>query len=137
MSSPLHSRTYGVLPDGRTVDAWTLTGRGGLVLEAITLGGIVTRLLAPDRNGKLDDMVLGFNNLESYVAGHPYFGAITGRVAGRTAGAAFKLEGQTYRLAGNQPPNHIHGGLVGFDKRIWSAVPVDRADGAPSLRLSY
>ena len=137
MSSPLHSRTYGVLPDGRKVDAWTFTGKGGLSLEAITLGGIVTRLLAPGRDGKLDDVVLGFNDLESYVAGHPFFGAIVGRVAGRIAGAAFSLDGQTYRLASNESPNHLHGGLVGFDKRIWNAVPVDRADGAPSLRLSY
>jgi aldose 1-epimerase len=119
------------------VEAWTLTGRGGLVLEAITYGGIVTRLLAPDRNGNAGDVVLGFNDLDSYLGGHPYFGAITGRVAGRISGAAFTLDGNTYRLARNDPPNHLHGGVEGFDKRLWSAAPVDREDGAPSLRLSY
>jgi len=137
MTSPISSRMYGVLPDGRTVEAWTLTGRRGLVLEVITLGGIVTRLYAPRRDGRLDDVVLGFSNLESYVAGHPYFGAITGRVAGRISDAAFTLDGRTYQLARNEPPNHLHGGLVGFDKRLWDASPVSRGDNAPSLRLTY
>jgi len=137
MASPISSRTFGVLPAGQPVEAWTLTGRGGMVLEAITYGGIVTRLLAPDRNGSTGDVVLGFNDLDSYLGGHPYFGAITGRVAGRIADAAFTLDGSTYRLAQNDPPNHLHGGVEGFDKRLWSAAPVDREDGAPSLRLSY
>jgi aldose 1-epimerase len=137
MASPLSSRKFGILADGRKVDAWTLTGRGGLVVEAITFGGIVTRLLAPGSDGKLADVVLGFDNLESYVAGHPYFGAIVGRVAGRIAGAAFRLDGHTYQLAPNEAPNHLHGGLAGFDKRLWEATPVERADGAPSLRLYY
>jgi aldose 1-epimerase len=126
-----------VLPAGQTVEAWTLTGRGGLELEAITYGGIVTRLLAPDRNGNAGDVVLGFNDLDSYLAGHPYFGAITGRVAGRISDAAFTLDGNTYRLARNDPPNHLHGGVEGFDKRLWSAAPVDHEDGAPSLRFRY
>jgi aldose 1-epimerase len=126
-----------MLPAGQAVEVWTLAGGGGLVLEAITYGGIVTRLLAPDRNGNADDVVLGFNDLDSYLGGHPYFGAITGRVAGRIADAAFTLDGETYRLARNDPPNHLHGGIEGFDKRLWKATPVDREDGAPSLRLSY
>lgn len=117
--------------------AWTLTGRAGLVLEAITLGGIVTRLLAPGNGGTLADVVLGFNDLASYLAPHPYFGAIAGRVAGRTANAEFTLDGRTYRLPRNEPPHHLHGGLVGFDKRLWHATSVERTDGAPSLRLSY
>jgi len=137
MASPISSRTFGVLPTGQRVDAWTLIGRGGLELEAITYGGIVTRLLAPDCDGNEGDVVLGFNDLDSYLGGHPYFGAITGRVAGRIAGAAFTLDGNTYQLVRNEPPNHLHGGIEGFDKRLWHAVPVDREDGAPSLRLSY
>lgn len=135
--SAISSRRFGSVPDGGTVDAWTLRGRGGLVLEAITYGGIVTRVLAPGRDGKLDDVVLGFGDLDTYLAGHPYFGAITGRVAGRITNAAFTLDGKIYQLARNDPPNHLHGGVCGFDKRIWDAAPVDRADGAPSLRLSY
>lgn len=137
MASPISSRIFGVLPSGQKVEAWTLTGRGGLVLEAMTYGGIVTRLLAPARDGSVGDVVLGFNDLDSYLGGHPYFGAITGRVAGRIANATFKLDGDTYRLARNDPPNHLHGGVTGFDKRLWIAAPVDREDGAPSLRLTY
>ena len=137
MASPISSRIFGVLPAGQTVEAWTLTGRGGLVLEAITYGGIVTRLLAPAHDGRAVDVVLGFNDFDSYLGGHPYFGAITGRVAGRIANAAFTLDGDTYWLARNDPPHHLHGGLTGFDKRLWSAAPVHREDGAPSLRLKY
>ncbi len=137
MASPISSRTFGILPAGQTVEAWTLTGRGGLVVEAITYGGIVTRILTPDRNGGAGDVVLGFNDLDSYLSGHPYFGAITGRVAGRISDATFTLDGTTYRLARNDPPNHLHGGVEGFDKRLWNATPIDREDGAPSLRLSY
>lgn len=137
MASPISSRIFGVLPTGQTVEAWTLTGRGGLVVEAITYGGIVIRLLAPDRDGRLDDVVLGFADLDSYLAGHPYFGAITGRVAGRITGAAFTLDGHTYQLAHNEPPHHLHGGVEGFDKRLWRATPIDRGGGTPSLRLSY
>jgi aldose 1-epimerase len=137
MASPISSRIFGVLPGGQTVEAWTLSGRNGLELEAITYGGIVTQLLAPDCNGNAGDVVLGFNDLDSYLNGHPYFGAITGRVAGRISNAAFTLDGNTYQLARNDPPNHLHGGIKGFDKRLWHASRVNRADGAPSLRLSY
>jgi aldose 1-epimerase len=114
-----------------------MTGSGGLELEVITYGGIVTRLLAPDRDGRLADVVLGLSDLESYLAGHPYFGAITGRVAGRITGGRFTLDGKTYELARNQVPNHLHGGLEGFDKKIWTAAPMDAPDGGSSLRLSY
>jgi aldose 1-epimerase len=119
------------------VEAWTLAVPSGLTVEVITYGGIVTRLLVPDRHGVMGDVVLGGRDLGSYLAGHPYFGAITGRVAGRISGAAFRLEGKTYQLAQNDPPNHLHGGVEGFDKKLWKATPVDRADGAPSLRLEY
>lgn len=119
------------------MEAWTLTGRGGLVLEVITLGGIVTRMLVPGRDDLLVDVVLGFDELESYVAGHPYFGAIIGRVAGRISGAFFRLDDQSYRLADNDGPNQLHGGVRGFDKRIWSATSVTRPGGDPSLRLCY
>jgi aldose 1-epimerase len=137
MASQISSRTYSVLPSGQEVDAWTLTGRGGLVLEVITLGGIVTRMLAPGRNERTDDVVLGFNDLDSYAAGHPYFGAITGRVAGRITNATFAIDGTTSKLSANDPPNHLHGGLCGFDKRVWNASPVERRDSAPSLQLEY
>lgn len=102
----------------------------------MTYGGIVTRLLAPDREGHLADVVLGLSNLDSYLAGHPHFGAITGRVAGRITGARFTLDGKTYELARNQAPNHLHGGIEGFDKKIWTATPIAGPDGGCSLRLT-
>lgn len=133
----LSARPFGFLPGGEAVEAWTLTSAGGLVVEALTYGGIVTRILAPDRDGHLADVVLGFNDLASYGANSPYFGAITGRVAGRISAAKFELEGKTYKLAANNPPNHLHGGVRGFDKKIWAATRADNSDGAASLRLTY
>ena len=130
------SRVFGFLPSGEGVEAWTLTGASGLTLEAITYGGIVTRLLAPDRNGNLADVVLGHQELEPYLTDLCYFGAIVGRVAGRISAAKFQLDGKFYSLAANDPPNHLHGGSLGFNRRVWDAMPVKRPDGAPSLRLT-
>ncbi len=137
MSSSLNVRLFGSLPTGEPVEAWTLTGASGLVLEIITYGGIVTKLLLPDGERRWVDVVLGLSNLDSYLAGHPYFGAIVGRVAGRISNARFQLAGRTYGLARNEPPNHLHGGVSGFDKKVWHPTPEVRPDGAPSLRLSY
>jgi aldose 1-epimerase len=137
MTSSITSRTFGFLYDRKPIEAWTLCGRGGLVMEAITYGATVTRLLVPDRDGHMADVVLGFNDLESYVADRAYFGAVIGRVAGRIAGAQFILDGITYDLAKNDFPNHLHGGVAGFNKKTWIASPMRRRDGAPSLRLTY
>lgn len=134
--SPVNSRVFGQLPTGEKVLAWTLTNAGGAVLEVIEYGGIVTRLLVPDRAGRLADIVLGFDSLAGYLGPHPYFGVIAGRVAGRIVGGRFTLEDKTYELARNDGPNHLHGGGVGFDKRVWKGAPVQRADGAPSVRLT-
>ena len=135
----LSSRTLGRLRTGESIEAWTLRA-GDLVIEIITYGGIVSRLLAPDRDGRLADLVLGFNDLDSYLAeqpaGYPYFGAVVGRVAGRVTGGVFDLGGKTYKLAQNDPPNHLHGGVQGFEKRIWIATPRISGDAA-SLKLTY
>jgi len=130
------ARTFGQLPTGEIVTAHTLRGSSGLVLECLNYGGIVTRLFAPDREGQLADVVLGCATLADYLSPQPYFGAIAGRVAGRITGARFTLDGCEHRLAPNDTPNHLHGGTRGFDKYLWHAEPVARADGAPSLRLS-
>jgi aldose 1-epimerase len=119
------------------VEAWTLTGSSGLTVEAITYGGIVTKLLYPVGNGNWLDLVLGFDELPPYVAGHPYFGAIVGRVAGRISNACFTVDGETFQLAANEAPHHLHGGLSGFDKKIWTANASTLEDGSPTLRLSY
>lgn len=122
-----------MLPDGRIIQAWLLTNTSGCALEVIEYGGIVTRLCMPDREGKMADVVLGFDALEPYFTGHPYFGVIAGRVAGRISGGRLSLDGKTYELARNDSPNHLHGGVEGFDKKVWAAEPVVRADGADSV----
>ena len=131
----IQQRAFGKIPAGERIDEYTLTNTNGLVLKVITYGGIVTQLHIPDKNGRMDDVVLGFDNLEQYLAGHPYFGCITGRVAGRLTHGNFSLDGKSYSLAVNNPPNHLHGGSVGFDKRVWRAEII--SDGKERLRLSY
>jgi aldose 1-epimerase len=122
---------FGTSPDGKPVEAHTLTA-GPVSATILTYGGIVQALTAPDRAGKPADVVLGFDTLGEYVNGSPYFGAITGRVANRIAGGTFTLDGKAYKLFVNNGPNHLHGGKVGFDKRVWSA---SRAGNA--LTLTY
>jgi aldose 1-epimerase len=130
-------RLFGTLPGGEAVEAYTLANAAGASLHVITLGGTVTALRVPDRAGHLTDVVLGFDRLEACLSGHMYFGALIGRVAGRTPQGRFTIDGQTYQLACNNGPNHLHGGRVGFDRRLWTARPVARPDGADSLRLTY
>ena len=137
MTDCLSSALFGYLPTGEAVEAWTLHGRGGVVLEVLNYGGIIRRLLVPDRNGKRADVVLGFSDPSPYLDGHLYFGAIIGRVAGRITGAQFCLGGSIYELAVNDSPNHLHGGLDGFDKKIWKATPTVSPSGEPSLRLYH
>ena len=137
MLKNLSSRNFGHLPSGESIEAWTLHGPGGLVVEVITNGATIKRLFAPDRHGQLADVVLGFNDLESYLTGDACFGALIGRVAGRISGGRFELEGKTYNLALNDSSNHIHGGVLGFDKRVWTVTPFEGPDGTSSLRMSY
>ncbi len=118
---------YGVLPDGRAVEAFTLTNTTGVSLTAITYGGIVTTLRTPDRTDALADIVLGYDSLAGYLKTTPYFGAIVGRYGNRIARGRFALDGKSYQLAINNAPNSLHGGLVGFDKVLWSATPFDSA----------
>lgn len=137
MTPALSSRSFGTMPDGSLVEAWTLRGARGLTLEIITYGAAVTRLLVPDRHGRLADVVLGFDNLAAYTDHTAYFGSVVGRVAGRVSNARFSLHGDVYQLAANDPPNHLHGGNSGFDKRIWRATPAESPAGEPTLRLTY
>lgn len=137
MAVSTSSQIFGTLPRGESVEAWTLRGASGLQLEVMTYGATITRLLVPDREGRLADVVLGFNDLESYLADRSYFGAIIGRVAGRITGAQFDLDGKTCELARNDGANHLHGGIRGFDKRLWTAAARENSGGEPSLRLTY
>ena len=115
------SRPFGTTPDGESVDLITLRNPSGVELDVMSYGGIVTRFLAPDRDGERADIVLGHGWLESYLAGTPYFGAIVGRYANRIAQGRFTLDGADHDLAVNNGPNHLHGGLTGFDKVVWTA----------------
>lgn len=125
---------FGHLPDGRAVSRFTLRNAAGMEARITNYGGIVTSLRVPDREGKFDDVVLGFDTLDAYLAGHPYFGCIVGRYANRIAAGRFELDGKSYRLATNNAPNHLHGGERGFDKHLWEASPLEEADRV-GLRL--
>ena len=120
---------YGRMPDGKSVEAFTLTNAKGMEVRAITYGGIITSIRVPDRSGAVGDVVLGFDALESYLKGHPFFGPIVGRYGNRIARGQFTLDGHTYKLATNNGPNHLHGGIVGFDKAVWSAQPLSAGIG--------
>lgn len=120
----VHADRFGTLPDGRPVQRFSLTNAHGLVARVTNYGTIITELLVPDRAGQMGDVVLGFDTLAPYLEGHPYFGCTVGRVANRIARGRFTLDGTDYTLAVNNGPNHLHGGLVGFDKAVWAAAPL-------------
>ncbi|MDF9297250.1 aldose epimerase family protein [Geobacillus stearothermophilus] len=122
--------------NGRDVLLFTLANDHGMELWVTNYGCIVTKLLFPDRNGNVENVVLGFDQFEPYLTNAPYFGAVIGRVAGRIQGASFELEGVTYRLAKNENNNHLHGGLNGFHRVLWEAEPIQR-DNAVGIIFSY
>lgn len=128
--------TFGKLPDGREVFRYTLVNSKGMEVDVITYGGIITRLTAPDRNGDYEDVVLGFDTLQDYLNENPYFGALIGRYGNRIAKGRFGLNGKTYTLATNNGQNHLHGGVMGFDKVLWDARPA-KDDKSVSLVLTY
>ncbi|HKO15682.1 MAG TPA: aldose epimerase family protein [Gemmatimonadaceae bacterium] len=113
--------SFGHTNDGTPADIYILTNANGIELRASNYGGIITSLRTPDRAGNLADIVLGYDSLAGYLASSPYFGAIIGRYANRIARGTFTLDGSTYHLAINNGPNALHGGLQGFDKRVWAA----------------
>ena len=127
---------FGLAEDSTQVHLFTLRNKNGVVVKLTNYGGIVTSIVTPDRQGEFADIALGFNKLDPYLEGHPYFGCIVGRCANRIANGKFTLEGKTYHLAANNGPNHLHGGLEGFDKKGWDAddeAGVDRI----SVILTY
>ncbi|MFH8528018.1 aldose epimerase family protein [Streptomyces tendae] len=125
------SELFGTLSDGTPVHRWTLE-RAGVRVRVLSYGGIVQSAEVPDRDGNTADVVLGFADLDGYVAHpEPYFGALVGRYANRIAGGRFPLDGRTYALAPNEGPNTLHGGARGFDKRVW-----DVAEAEEGVRLS-
>src|SRR5579859_7881041 len=133
METGIQRCDFGRLPDGRTPSLFSLTNANGLIARITNYGTIITELHVPDRHGQLADVVLGFDNLGQYLKGHPYFGCTVGRVANRIAKGRFALDGKTYKLAVNNGPNHLHGGLKGFDKVVWQAEPQNGA----AVKFSY
>lgn len=122
--------------DGQAVDLYTLTNRNGLEAKITNYGGIVVSLKVPDRAGKSADVVLGFNDLDSYLKGHPYFGSVVGRYGNRIARGRFTLNGVEYKLAVNNGENHLHGGIKGFDKVVWTTTEQSTRTG-PGVRMTY
>jgi len=120
----------------KSVDVYTLTNAHGVEARIMTYGATIVSLKTPDRTGQLDDIVLGFDSLEPYIAGVPYFGATVGRYANRIANARFDLDGKRYQLPVNNGQNSLHGGVRGFDKRIWSAQVLPAKD-AEGVRMTY
>ena len=114
---------------GRDVTQFTLSNSRGVEVRAIDLGGIITSITAPDRDGSIADLVLGFDSLDGYLGEHPYFGALVGRYANRIANGRFAIDGVEYRLAANDGSHHLHGGARGFDKVMWRAGALPGSNG--------
>ena len=127
---------FGRMPDGQQIDRYILQNQNGLVAEVITYGALLTELHVPDREGNLADIVLGYDDLEGYLADTAFFGGTIGRVAHQTKDARFTLDGKEYILAANFGPNHLHGGLKGFDKRVWKGEEMENELG-PAVKFTY
>jgi aldose 1-epimerase len=128
--------SFGKMPDGTEIDAYTLFNTRGASAKLITYGATVAELHVPDRDGKMGDIVLGFDNLQGYLGPHPHFGGAIGRYGNRIAKGKFELDGKEYQLAINNAPNSLHGGPTGFDRRVWKAEPLEVKDGA-AVQFTY
>jgi aldose 1-epimerase len=131
----LQDREYGAV-NGRSVRLFTIRNRDGFEVSITNFGATVTEFWAPDRDGARADLVLGYDDAAAYAAGTCYFGCMVGRCANRIARGRFVLDGRGHSLATNNGPNHLHGGLVGFNKVVWDAEPIVLEDGE-GVRLTY
>jgi aldose 1-epimerase len=127
---------FGTTEAGESVTLYTFSNNNGMEVSIMNYGGIITHLKVPDKSGVVEDVVLGFDNLADYQKGSPYFGAIVGRYGNRIANGKFSLDGKEYTLVQNNGENHLHGGLVGFDKVVWDAESFENENGA-GLKLHY
>lgn len=132
----LQKAEFGSTADGRPVDKYTIRNAQGAEMTVLTYGGIIQSLKVPDRTGAIDDVVMGFDSVAEYEKSSPYFGALIGRVGNRIANGAFTLDGKTFTLAKNNGPNHLHGGVKGWDKAVWQAEPFQDKRG-PGLLLTH
>jgi aldose 1-epimerase len=128
--------TFGTMPDGTQVDKYTLRNEHGVKVAILTYGGVVQSIEVPDKNGKLGDVALGFDQLDEYIKSSPYFGAIIGRYGNRIAKGQFTLDGKQYQIPINNGPNALHGGPQGFDKQVWAASPISGSNWV-GVELTY
>jgi aldose 1-epimerase len=132
----MRTTVFGKLADGREVRQYSLENEAGIVVQIIDYGATVTSLIVPDRNGKMNDVVLGYDSLQGYVDGTAYFGAVVGRYGNRIGKGQFQLDGKQYQLTVNDGENHLHGGKVGFNKVLWnSTIRAERPD--PAVQMQY
>ena len=132
----MKKETFGKTKDGQRVDIYSLVNSNGMQARIMTYGAILVSLEVPDRQGNPGEVTLGFDSLDGYLQGHPYFGSIVGRYANRIGKGKFSIDGKEYTLATNNGPNHLHGGLVGFDKVVWNADPMESAEGV-AVKFTY
>lgn len=135
-SGSVKKAAFGKTPEGQSVDLYTLTNKKGVEVAITNYGGAVVSVKVPDRNGKIADVVLGYDSLDGYVSDKAYFGAIIGRYGNRIAHGEFSLDGVTYKLAKNNGDNSLHGGTRGFNKAVWEAKEMASKEG-PALQLNY
>jgi len=135
-NSVIEKTFYGKLPDGHEVYQYTLMNKSGATMKVINFGAVVTSLTVPDRNGKYEDIVSGYDSLQGYMNDKCYFGAIAGRYGNRIGKGKFKLDGKEFQLTINDGENHLHGGIIGFNKVLWDARTVQDSAG-PSIELTY
>ncbi|NJX15702.1 galactose-1-epimerase [Tamlana crocina] len=135
-TSAITKSEYGKMPDGTIVEQYVLKNANGVEMAVITYGGRITSLKVPNKNGEFENVVLSFDKLDGYLGDNPYFGALIGRFGNRIAKGKFSLNGEEYSLATNNGPNHLHGGLKGFDRVVWSAEPIENGE-SPALKLTY
>ena len=134
-SAAITQAPFGTLSNGKVATLYTLRNTNGSQVQITNYGGIVKAIRVPDKNGVRGDVVLGFDTLQGYIDKSPYFGALIGRYANRIAKGYFTLDGKSYSIAKNNGPNHLHGGIKGFDKQLWDAKPMMLKDG-PALELT-
>jgi aldose 1-epimerase len=132
----LEKKEFGTMPDGQKVNLYILTNPNGMKAEITNYGAILVSLSVPDKNGEFADITLGYDHLDGYLKETPYFGATVGRYANRIKDGKFTLNGVEYSLAQNDNNNHLHGGIKGFDKRVWDASPFEKQDSA-GIKFSY
>lgn len=136
VESKLTRQSFGKTAEGQEIDLYTLRNTGGMEAAITNYGAILVSLKVPDRSGKIEDVVLGFDSLDGYLGTHPYMGAVVGRYGNRIGKGVFTLNGVKYTLARNRSGNHLHGGNRGFDKQVWTARETTR-DGAPAVEFTY